>query len=258
MKPFQSPIIKMTEERPPLLPNPIPIPDLEKALPKKNGPSNWKHQDMLQDAILDIETHPGHYTDEKVKHWKSIGLNQPEFVPDHIWRTADEDLKPIQGVICHLAAIGMPTADISHVTGKSQQFITMTLDQIPAKEEVQRVQDLVWGENFKKVLQKIVPIAVQTALGVMVDPKTKGQTKVDAAFKFIHQAMGKPTQEIKVQDDLLRRVYEELDAKNVVDLNLKKAESQVRADEIIEVVKQKTPPEVGPTDPIDAWVKENL
>jgi hypothetical protein len=64
--------------------------------------------------------------------------------------------------------------------------------------------------------------------------------------------MGKPTQKVELETNLIRQVYEKLDANKVVDIAMKRVESVV-----LEGPKEEQA-EPEKLDPVDSWVKENL
>lgn len=239
-----------------LPPKPEVIPDLKNQLPKKKKKkTSYAHAQDQIDAQVEIETKPGEYDLEKIKKWQRLGIPRPEWIPHLEWDAVRNDLKPIQGVICHLAALAMSEDDIAQITGTSPEFVKSSTKTLVGKAEIQRIQDQVWGDDFKKIIKAIIPMAIQTAFQAMVDPKTKTQTKVDAAFKFMDRAMGKPTQQIEINDNLIRSVFEKLDeqAGKVIDIT--------QATEIALTETQATDTVIKDDhdlDAVDSWVKENL
>jgi hypothetical protein len=98
------------------------------------------------------------------------------------------------------------------------------------------------------MLDTILPVAIKVALQVMLDPNTKAQTRADAAFRFMDRVMGRPTQHVELNDNLIRQVYEKLDSHNVIDIAEKRIENAISV--VPETEKE--------LDPTDLWVKENL
>jgi len=203
-------------------------------------------------AALKMETVGKDFTPEMVESWKEIGLSRPEWIPLTDWEMG-EDLTPKQTMICKCTALMMTRQQVSELTGASESYIDNVINSRVGKAEIESVQDKFLS-NTKKMLDDILPLAIKTAFQVMLDPKTKPQVKADAAFRFMDRVMGRPTQQVEVSTNLIRQVYEKLDAteaNKVVDITIKRIENAAIETKPEEVVSE-------PADPVDAWVKENL
>lgn len=202
-------------------------------------------------AILEMESCKQSYTAAQVDRWKELGLTQPEWIKDADWQIG-ADLNPRQLMICKCAALMMKPADISELTGTSESYISKIICSEAGRQQIGSIQDKFFS-NTKKLLEDVLPLAIKTALQVMLDPKTKPQVKADAAFRFMDRVMGRPVQQVELNDSKLRGVYELLDGMrdNVVDLTSKRIENAVIVEEPVMVIEKEL-------DPAEAWVKENL
>lgn len=202
-------------------------------------------------AILEMESCKDSYTPSQIERWKELGLTQPEWIKDSDWAIG-ADLNPKQLMICKCAALMMRPADISELTGASESYISKIICSEAGRLQIGGIQDRFFS-NTKKLLEDVLPLAIKTALQVMLDPKTKPQVKADAAFRFMDRVMGRPVQQVELNDSKLRGVYELLDGMkdNVIDLTTKRIENAV-------IVTDPTITEEKELDPSDAWVKENL
>lgn len=212
--------------------------------------THYQIGELQREAILEMESCKQSYTPSQVERWKELGLTQPEWIKNVDWQIG-ESLNPKQMMICKCAALMMKTAEISELTGVSDAYISKIISSEAGRIEIGTMQDKFLS-NTKKMLDDILPLAIKTALQVMLDPKTKPQVKADAAFRFMDRVMGRPVQQIEMNDNLIRQVYEKLDANKVVDIATKRIENAVIVEETV-VAADETP-----LDPVDLWVKENL
>jgi len=237
-------------------PKAVPIPGMEQ-LPKRLQEKMDVDRER-REAERDIAFCDGTYTVADVRKWKKLGLDRPDFVPTSDWEITE--MNPLRGVICHLAAYAMDHADIARVTGAHPSYISEIVSSQVGEAEIRRVQDLVWGRDFKSLMNQIAPLAINEAMRTMLDPKTKGSTKIAAAFGFMDRApgIGKPVQNVEVGGNLILSVFRKLDA---LDANEGKppieVEAQVESSDPL--TEAQTPPTVEETgDEVDQWVKENL
>lgn len=214
-----------------------------------------KLKEQQEQALEFIENYKGtEYTREQIKEWKILGIPKPDFVKELDWKT--ESLSNLQQTICYMSACVLDANQIATMTGSSPKYISNVINSKAGKDEIRNIQEKLWGDKFTQIINKIVPLAVQTALTVMMDPKTKAQTKVDAAFRFMDRAMGKPVQQIDVKDNLIRSVYEKLDQQRAIEVGAIAA--TVISDETSEEEQVIVEEKKKDIDPIDSWVEENL
>lgn len=149
----------------------------------------------------------------------------------------------------HLAAVGGSAKEISEALDIGVATIRKLLGSESAKEEINRIQFEIFQKDPQRIFRNILPKAVNTAYGIMMDEKSKEAIRVDAAFKFMDRALGKPVQEIKQETTGLKDIFDRLDA-------IEKGK-HVKSDIVdAEVVETKPVEEEG--DELDAWMKNNL
>lgn len=221
-------------------------------LPGKST-NSYQLKEKQMDALLEVENCGGKYTLEQLERWKELGLTQPEFISNSDWAKG-ADLTPRQIMICKCSALMMRNPEIAELVGMSETYVSSVLTSLAGKSEIEKIQEKFLS-NTKKMLDDVLPLAIKTAFQVMLDPKTKPQTKADAAFRFMDRVMGRPTQHIEMNDNLIRQVYEKLDEKNVIDIASKRIENALM---VTESVDSTDPTEEKELDPVDAWIKENL
>jgi hypothetical protein len=220
-------------------------------LPDKKTNAYQRDQNK-QDAVLEMETCGQKCTPEQIERWKELGLKQPGWISDTDWKMGD-NLNPRQMMVCKCSALMMKNAEISELTGMSEGYISAVINSAAGKFEIEEIQNKFLF-NTKKMLDDILPLAIKTAFQVMLDPKSKPQVKADAAFRFMDRVMGRPVQQVEINDNLIRQVYEKLDSQKVIDIASKRIENAIivaGSEEVQETEKQEL-------DPVDSWVKENL
>lgn len=242
-------------------PKAVPIPyDIRENLPKHVTTSH-KIQKEIEAAKLEIQNwvEGTEHTVEQITRWKKLGLPKPSFVTEQNWKYANDILTPLQGIVCHLAAMAMKNDDIVRTVGCSLVFVKDVTSSLRGEKEIQRIQDKVWGTDYKHMIQKIVPIAIQVAFQEMTSASTRSNTKVEAAFRFIDHGIGRPTQTMDVQSNLLKAVLERLDGekRGIVDIN------DVQNTQVSELTEQPAALTVKEEfekkiDPLEGWVEENL
>jgi hypothetical protein len=215
------------------------------------GKEKYRYKQLQQAALLEMEacSVKKQFTPEKISEWKDLGLTCPEWIPLRDWQM-DDTLTPRQLMICKAASLLMTNKEVAEFVGVSSEYVGWVINTQLGHQEVSKNQDKMF-HHLEKTLQEITPIAVKTAFKLMLDENTKPQTRIDAAFRFMDRTLGKPTQKLEVETNLIRQVYEKLDANKVVDIAMKRVEAVA-----IESQVEKEPEKE--LDPIDSWVKENL
>lgn len=234
------------------------VPDLDKFLRKETVSETKIRQDRLK-ALQEIEDNrDGKYLAEQVLRWKLLGLQRPSFVSLADWRNCDDDLTPMKRFICHCTAVLMKPMDVAKMTGCSVHFVNQVIKSQVGQAEVARVQDEVYSGKFTKVYEQIVPMAIQTALDAMLDKDVKASTRVEAAFRFMDRALGKPKQAIEVEDNVARSVLERLDqmAKERSAKTIELGRDTVEA--LTTGVAGNTIERKSKPDEIDEWIEGNL
>lgn len=113
--------------------------------------------------------------------------------------------------VCHLAAMGIDPGLIAEQLGCSRSSVNSVIKSDSGSREIERIRERLFMQEPNKMFQSIAVKAVQVAYAAMMDKKTKTQTKVDAAFKFIERAYGKPKQEIEHTGSTLKDLILALD-----------------------------------------------
>ncbi len=143
--------------------------------------------------------------------------------------------------IIHLAALGLTPKQISEQLSCSQQWIKNVMKSDSFQREVERVSHQLFMKEPQKMFQSIVPKAVSVAYKEMTNKKTSSKVKVDAAFRFIERAYGKPKQEIEHTGTTLKDLYLALDEKKKHTQDIQDAEYTTAEEKISKYD--------GPTDP---------
>lgn len=215
--------------------------------------SEYRLRQLQQAAALEMDacSVKKQFTPEKIREWKELGLTQPEWISDTDWKMEDT-LNPRQMIICKSAALLMSNEEIAEISGMSPGYVSQVVNSQVGKKEISTIQDKFFT-NLQKMIEDITPIAIKTAFTLMLDEKTKPQTRVDAAFRFMDRFMGRPSQKIEVETNLIRQVFEKLDSQNIIDIASKRIENLVPVTEAQALTEIKEE-----LDPVDSWVRENL
>lgn len=115
-------------------------------------------------------------------------------------------------VICYLKAIGFKNKDISTTLGCPMSEVYRVIKSESAIAEIDRIQQEIFVHEPAKMFETILPQAVKIAVNAMMSRKTKTSVRVDAAFKFMDRALGKPTQHIEHEHNLVKELITKLDA----------------------------------------------
>lgn len=109
-------------------------------------------------------------------------------------------------LICYLKAIGFKNKDIAAAIGGTTAEVLRVLKSESAQDEIERVQQQIFVAEPAKMFETILPSAVRIAVNAMMSRKTKTSVRVDAAFKFMDRALGKPTQTVEHNTNLVREL----------------------------------------------------
>lgn len=115
-------------------------------------------------------------------------------------------------VICYLKAIGFKNKDIASSLNCPINEVYRVLKSESALAEIDRIQQEIFVTEPAKMFETILPQAVKIAVNAMMSRKTKTSVRVDAAFKFMDRALGKPTQHIEHEHNLVKELITKLDA----------------------------------------------
>jgi hypothetical protein len=114
-------------------------------------------------------------------------------------------------VICYLKALGFKNKDIASSVNAPLSEIYRVLKSHSAIDEIERIQHQIFVTEPAKMFETILPQAVKIAVNAMMNKKTKTSVRVDAAFKFMDRALGKPTQHIEHEHNLVKELITKLD-----------------------------------------------
>jgi hypothetical protein len=137
--------------------------------------------------------------------------------------TSPSQRNRVQAII-HLCALGLTPKQISEQLNCSQQWVKNVMKSESFQREVDRVSYQLYIKEPQKMFQSIVPKAVSVAYKEMTSKKTSSKVKVDAAFRFIERAYGKPKQEIEHVGTTLKDIYLALDSKKKSPQDIQDAE----------------------------------
>lgn len=115
-------------------------------------------------------------------------------------------------LICYLKAIGFKNKDIASSLSCPINEVYRVIKSESAVAEIERIQHEIFVTEPAKMFETILPQAVKIAVNAMMSRKTKTSVRVDAAFKFMDRALGKPTQHIEHEHNLVKELITKLDA----------------------------------------------
>lgn len=113
-------------------------------------------------------------------------------------------------LICYLKAIGFKNKDIAAAVNGRIDEVYRVLKSESAQLEIERVQREIFVTEPAKMFETILPQAVRIAVSAMMSRKTKASVRVDAAFKFMDRALGKPTQPVEHSTNLVKELITKL------------------------------------------------
>ncbi len=114
-------------------------------------------------------------------------------------------------VICYMKAIGFKNKDIASSLGCTVNEIYRVLKSQFANDEIERIQREIFVTEPSKMFEAILPQAVKIAVNAMMSKKVKPNVRVDAAFRFMDRALGKPSQQVEVSHNLIKDLIQKMD-----------------------------------------------
>jgi hypothetical protein len=114
-------------------------------------------------------------------------------------------------MIAMMLAGGMPQRLIAAEFEMNEGHISAIANSPLMVAEVMQIQDKIGLKGVEHRLKEILPEAVEVAYKRMTDPTTSATAAIGAAFSFIHQIVGKPTQKIEHTGDMYTEVLGRLD-----------------------------------------------
>ena len=115
-------------------------------------------------------------------------------------------------LICYLKAVGFKNMDIKRTINATYGEINKVMKSESARAEIERVQREIFVAEPAKMFETILPEAVKVAVNAMMSKKTNTSVRVDAAFKFMDRALGKPSQSVEVSGNLIKDLIQKIDS----------------------------------------------
>lgn len=205
----------------------------------------------------------GEFTDQILAVMRKLSMPKPAAVDTVRWENAKEELTTRDKRALTMIALGMKEKQVCEQLGMGGPTLRSLLKSENGKEELGRVYDRFVVEEAKKRIDEILPIAMDTAFRIMMNEDTKDNVRMEGAFRFMDRALGRPTQQIEMTHDLVRRIYQKMD-------EMKNAPSEVMTSEVKSDNSRAEDIEINPAlaaqvvvieepkDAVDQWVKENL
>lgn len=162
--------------------------------------------------------------------------------------------------IIYMAAMGFAKGEIAKQLNISAPRINAVFKSDSVKIQIEETQKKIFLKDPQKVFMGILPKAVRVAAEIMEDHGAKESVRLDAAFKFMDRALGRPTQKHEVEansvKDILMAILDGQKKEKEIEAKFRK--KQENGEDIVdaEIV---TPETNEPKkDTIDQWVDDNL
>lgn len=123
-------------------------------------------------------------------------------------------------VICYLKAIGFKNRDIQRTLNCSLGEIYKVIRSQSGQDEIERVQREIFVSEPAKMFEAILPEAVKVAVNAMMSKKVNTSIRVDAAFKFMDRALGKPSQTVEHKGNLVKELITKISNEGLEDAPL--------------------------------------
>mgnify|MGYP003342277741 FL=1 len=165
---------------------------------ENNQPKQFKNKDLAKPIMDRIEEAK---TESEIVGYKGTPNMPTKF------KSRD---KHRARLICYLKAIGFKNKDIAAAVGGTVEEVYRVIRSESAQSEIERVQQEIFVHEPAKMFETILPQAVRIAVSAMMSRKTKASVRVDAAFKFMDRALGKPTQPVEHSTNLVKELITKL------------------------------------------------
>lgn len=136
--------------------------------------------------------------------------------------------------MCYMRALGLSRKKIADNLGVSIGVVNDVLALRSAKELTDKYAKEIFLDNPKQMFERLLPQAVKVAYSVMMDRKEKGSTRVDAAFRFMDRALGKPEQKVEHTGSIIGEVFRRLD--DIETIEIKNVDKKVDSDDKLDKV----------------------
>ena len=144
---------------------------------------------------------------------KAIETQVKDSSEDHIPQPRGIDLHKdahILRSVLHFAAFGYSPQKVSELTGLTVSAVRNMTRSPSAQTEILRLQKQLFEKDFRQVFMQILPVAVNTAYGIMTSKKSRDSVKLQASVEFMDRALGKPKQTIENTETTLAQVLEKI------------------------------------------------
>jgi hypothetical protein len=212
------------------------------------------HFDKRREVVRKfIEEHPGIYDKNLITEMRFLGIPRPDWIPEDAWNENCHH-GPLDRMIEYMIVWGMSNKEISqalHVNACTAAQIRKT-----NTAAIDELRFRIFGESPRKWIESLLPKAIKTALEIMEDGSVKAQTRLAAAQDFMDRSMGKPSQKIEVEDNVMRAVLQALD-KTTKTIELIKPEQLTDESDKqeVEAIQQAIAPKEE-KDEVDKWTEE--
>lgn len=159
---------------------------------KKNPPFDPLEQKYIQN---EISKHAKDVIESRIPQPRGIDFEKEP----HIVRS-----------VIHFSAMGITPLAISKQIGLAVDAVREIVRSKSAQDEIYRLQKQFIEKDFKQVFMRILPVAINTAQGIMMSKRTKDNVRLQAADIFMDRALGKPTQVIEEKNNLLSEILQKM------------------------------------------------
>jgi hypothetical protein len=122
------------------------------------------------------------------------------------------EISPRHRLIAYMSAWGARNTEIAKVLNLTESSVSIILNQVDVAQAVEQIQSRSWDKHLKSRLESLVPEAVQTMVQIMRDPEARASTRLDAAKGILDRSLGKPIQQIELEEKRgIRELFEALD-----------------------------------------------
>ncbi len=126
-------------------------------------------------------------------------------------RSAPE-LNPRHRLVAYMAAWGARNTEIARALNLTESTVSLLLGDRDVAYAVKEIQDRSWEKHLKSRLESLVPEAIQTMVSIMRDEGSRAATRLDAARSILDRSLGKPLQQVEIEEKRgLREILEYLD-----------------------------------------------
>lgn len=226
------------------------------------------------DVIVDRPRGDGKkvYDPEILLEMQRKGLPKPEDCTQAQWKGPKRALGARTKLVAYLKANGKTNVEVANELDITPGAVSRICGSTLFKEYVNKIHYQQFGKRPDDQFKEILPEAVKVARDILHSDAINADTRASVAFKFMDRALGKPKQQVEVQNSLIRELFAQMDAinrsphtnitiHNHANETLKAPEdiTNVEFEEITEPEEtQNNQPDNEEKDEIDLFVQEHL